>query len=101
MEIEHDIYGDNQSMLYNTALSETIMKKKSQSICYHFLREGPARDEWRTGYIKSVKNPADVLTKPLSAVKRQALIQGILYHIYNECEMKGRVEGLFELLLSF
>ena len=29
------------------------------------LREGAARDEWRTAYVNTHDNPADLLTKPL------------------------------------
>ena len=40
------IYGDNQSVLSNTSVPDSTLKKKSQSIAYHFVREGCARDEW-------------------------------------------------------
>ena len=42
------IFGDNQSVLANTTMPELILKKKTQSIAYHFVRDGSARDEWRT-----------------------------------------------------
>ena len=77
-------YGDKQSVLYNTTILESTLKKKSQSLCYHFVREGVARDEWRTRYIQSVNNPADILTKPLPATKRQHLVRAILHHIYDD-----------------
>ena len=80
----HIYMGDNQSVLYNTTIPESTLKRKSQSLCYHFVREGVARNEWRTGYIKSVDNPADILTKPLPATKRQHLVQAILHHIYDD-----------------
>ena len=41
------IYGDKQSLLANTTIPDSTFKKKSQSIAYHFVREGAARDEWR------------------------------------------------------
>ena len=41
-------YGDNQSVLANTTIPDSTLKKKSQSIAYHFVCEGAARDEWRT-----------------------------------------------------
>ena len=40
------VSGDNQSVLANTTVPESQLKKKSQSIVYHFVREGVARDEW-------------------------------------------------------
>jgi hypothetical protein len=42
------IQGDNQSVLANTTIPESTLKKKNQSIAYHFVREGVARGEWRT-----------------------------------------------------
>jgi hypothetical protein len=45
------ISGDNQSVLANTTIPDSVLKKKSQSIAYHFVHEGSARDEWRTAYV--------------------------------------------------
>jgi hypothetical protein len=42
------VYGDNQSVLFNTTIPESTLKKKTQSIAYHFVREGSVKDEWRT-----------------------------------------------------
>ena len=44
------IFGDNQSVLANRTIPDSTLKKKFQSIAYHFVREGSARDEWRTAY---------------------------------------------------
>ena len=46
------------------------MKKKSNAIAYHFVREGVAQDEWRTAYVSLDDNVADMLTKPLSDPKQ-------------------------------
>ena len=40
------IYEDNQSVLANTTIPDSTLKKKSQSIAYHFVQEGAAWDEW-------------------------------------------------------
>ena len=40
------MFGDNQSILANTANPGSTIKKKSQSICLYFVREGFACDEW-------------------------------------------------------
>ena len=78
------IYGDNKSVLYNTTLPESTLKKKSQSIAYHFIREGSARDEWRTTYVNTLKNNADLLTKVLpSGDKRKNFCRSILHHIFD------------------
>jgi hypothetical protein len=41
------ICGDNQTVLANTTEPGSTLKK-SQSIAYHFVREGVANVEWRT-----------------------------------------------------
>ena len=75
--------GDNQSVLANTTIPDSTLKKKSQSIPYHFVREGVARDEWRTTYVNTHENPADLLTKPLpSGEKRHMFVRMILHHIF-------------------
>ena len=77
------IFGDNQSVLANTTIPDSTLKKKSQSIAYHFVREGVARDEWRTTYVNTHENPADLLTKPLPAgEKRRNFVRMILHHIF-------------------
>ena len=77
------ISGDNQSVLANTTVPESTLKKKSQSIAYHFVREGCARDEWRTAYVNTHLNPADLLTKPLPhGAKRRGFVRMILHYIY-------------------
>ena len=58
------IFGDDKSVLANTLIPDSTLKKKSNIIAYHFVREGCARDEWRTTYVNTHKNQADLLTKP-------------------------------------
>jgi hypothetical protein len=80
------IFGDNQSVLANTSIPESVLKKKSQSIAYHFVREGVARDEWRTTYINTNENEADLLTKVLpNGAKRQGFVAKLIHHIFALC----------------
>ena len=77
------IYRDNQSVLCNTTIPESILKKKSQSVAYHLVREGVARDEWRTAHVNTNDNEADLLTKPLpSGEKRKSFVRKVLHHIF-------------------
>ena len=32
------VYGDNMSVIHNTSKPKSVLKKKSYSICYHFVR---------------------------------------------------------------
>ena len=75
------IYGDNQSVLINASAPEYILKKKSQSVAYHFVREGCAADEWRITYIHTSLNISDLMTKPLSGEKRWRFVIMLLHHI--------------------
>ena len=78
------ISGDNQSVLANTTNPDSTIKKKSQSIAYHFVREGVARGEWRTSYVNTHENEADLLTKPLpDGEKRRGFVSNLLHHIYS------------------
>ena len=69
------IEGDNQSVLANTTVPDSTLKKKSQSIAYHFVHEGAAWDEWRTSYVNTHEIEADLLTKQLpSGEKRKGFV---------------------------
>ena len=77
------IQGDNQSVLANTTIPNSTLKKKSQSIAYHLIREGASRDEWRTTYLNTHENEADLLTKLLPhGAKRVKFVTSLLHHIY-------------------
>ena len=77
------IYGDNQSVLANTTIPDSTLKKKSQSIVYHYVHEGVARDEWRTSYVNTHDNEADLLTKQLPhGEKRKGFVCNLLHHIF-------------------
>ena len=85
--VEDPVYikGDNQSVLDNTTIPDSTLKKKSQRIAYHFVREGCARDEWQTTYVPSSENEADLFTKFLpSGESRRNFLRNILHHIFQE-----------------
>ena len=76
------VFGDNKSVLVNSSKPFSVLKKKSSSIAYHYVREGTSRDEWRTAYIKTDDNMADMLTKPLpGGVKRTKHTGMVLHHL--------------------
>ena len=43
------IYGDNMSVIQNTQLPESVLKKKANAICYHAIREAVAMGECLLG----------------------------------------------------
>jgi hypothetical protein len=60
------VYGDNMSVVHNTQRPESVLKKKSNSTCYHAVRESAAMGESIIGHVSSVDNPADILYKGCS-----------------------------------
>ena len=76
------IFGDNKSVSFNATSPGSTLKKKLNAIAYHFVREGVARDEWRTAYVGLDDNVADMLTKPLSGPKQVKFVRMMLQHIY-------------------
>ena len=76
------VYGYNKLVLYNTALPESTLKKKINSIAYHAVRERVAAGEWLTGYEQTDTNVSEFLTKPVPGVDRRTrLVQGVMYCI--------------------
>ena len=73
-------------MLSNTSKPHSTLKKKSSSIAFHFVREGAARNEWRTTYLNTNLNPADIIctTKSLpssSGEKRSRFTSYFLHYV--------------------
>ena len=74
------VFGDNQSVLANTSGPHSVLKKKSSSVAYHFVREGVAKDEWRTTYLNTHLNPSDMLTKSLPGGEKRTRFTGYFLH---------------------
>jgi hypothetical protein len=74
-------YGDNMSMLKNSSLPESILKKKCNSICYHAIHD----ESVATGEL-GITNPAELLTEfvPGGAATRGSHV------IYFSFQMFGR-----------
>jgi hypothetical protein len=69
------------SVIHNTQRPESTLKKKSSSICYHYMRESVAMGESLTGHIRSEENPADLCTKIMAGgTKRDRLTEMILFY---------------------
>ena len=81
------IFGDNMSVIHNTQRPESTLKKKSNQICYHAVRESVAMGESLTGHIPTAENPADLATKIIMQVpKREHLVGMVLYDICDDNE---------------
>ena len=75
------VYGDNQLVLVNSSMPASTLKKKSQVVAFHFVCEGCAADEWRTTYINTNLNVANLMTEPLSGEKRWSFVRMLLHHL--------------------
>ena len=78
------IFGDNQSVLANTSVPHSQLKKKSSSIAFHYVREGVARNEWRTTYLNTHLNPSDMLTKSLPGGEKRGRFTSYFLHYVGE-----------------
>ena len=77
------IYGDNMSVIHNTSKPESGLKKNSNIICYHLVREAVAMKECFTAHVPTLKNWSHLLTKVLYRNNRRDLVSGVLYDIYD------------------
>ena len=78
------IYGDNMSVIYNTQCPYSTLRGKSNSICYHEMREVVATEELLTTHIPKNDNPSVLMMKVLAGQKRQNPISNILNDIHDE-----------------
>ena len=61
-----------------------MLKKKSNSVCYHAMRESVAMGELLTGHVSTHDNAADICTKIIgSGQKHDHLVGLMLYDITN------------------
>ena len=77
------IYGDNQSVLSNAKGPDSQSKKKSNSVAYRHCRESVALDEWRTCYLNTHENIANIMTKTLPAGEKRNKFSAALFHFWN------------------
>ena len=77
------ILGDNKSVLINSSVPTSVLRKTSNSIAFHFVCEGSTTHEWRVAYLNTQDNVADLLTKTMSnGKKRQSFIEMIFHYVF-------------------
>jgi hypothetical protein len=74
------VYGDNMLVMHNTQRPKSVLKKKSNAICYHVVRESAAMGESIIGHIPSVNNPADICSKAVPDGQKRDHLIGLLLH---------------------
>ena len=76
------VYGNNMSVVANSSRPESTLKKKSNSICYHAVREAVAIGEALVAHIPTKKNLADLFTKVLYGQAQRFLVSRMLWDVF-------------------
>jgi hypothetical protein len=74
-----NVFCDNNSVVINSSVPESTLKKKHVSICYHRVREACAMKMIRISYENTKTNLADCLTKNLPGPTLKGIISRFLY----------------------
>ena len=70
---------DNNSVVLNTTMPSSVLKKKHCAVSYHKIREAIAAGIVRFSHISSEQNYADILTKPLGPSSFYELVKPLLF----------------------
>lgn len=74
-----NVFCDNKSVVTNSTVPESTLKRKHNAIAYHRVREAVAAGVLRIAFVFSKHNNADLLTKPLPGNLLRALVRNILW----------------------
>jgi hypothetical protein len=74
-------YCDNQGVVKNVSIPESVLSKKHNAINYHAVREAVAARIMQVAKEDGDSNLADLLTKPLTESRRVTLLRSILYNL--------------------
>ena len=74
-----NVFCDNNGVVKNTTIPESMLAKKHYAINYHVVREAVAAKILRVGKEDGMTNLANLFTKELTADRRRALCCHIMY----------------------
>jgi hypothetical protein len=77
------VYCDNQGVVKNTSIPESVLSKKHNAINYHAVREAAAAGVLQVHKEDTETNLADLFTKVLHLERRKELIGSVLYNMRN------------------
>ena len=80
------IFCDNEAVFKNSSIASSTLKRKHNSIAYHRVRESVAAGIVEIHKEDGNSNLADILTKPLNAVKRKYLRERIMVDVKINCK---------------
>ena len=74
-----NVFCDNNGVVMNTTIPESMLAKKHNAINYHAICEAVAAGILRVGKEDGMTNLADLFTKVLTANRRRSLCKHIMY----------------------
>jgi hypothetical protein len=75
------VFCDNQGVVKNASIPESVLTKKHNSVNYHAVREAVAAGIMKVAKEDGDSNIANLFTKPLSEPRRLTLLRSILYNL--------------------
>ena len=89
------LLGDNMSVVINTTVPSSVLKKKHCAIGYHRVRESIAAGVMTFAHIPSTDNIADIMTKPLPNQQFHKLVKPILFRapVHVQPKLENALEG--------
>ena len=73
------LLGDNMSVVLNTTVPSSQLKKKHNAIAYHRVREAIAANIVQFRHVSTGNNFADILTKPVKSATFRSLCSRVLF----------------------
>ena len=74
------VFCDNQGVVKNTSVPESVLSKKHNAVNYHAVCEAAASKILIVGKKDGTTNLADLFTKSLASEKRKGLLSSILFN---------------------
>ena len=74
------IYGDNMSIIHNTKIPESMLRRKSNAICYHAVRESVEMGEILTAHVLTHHSPVNICTKVLPGGHKHDFITSLVLY---------------------
>jgi len=85
---------DNNSVISNSSMPESTLKKKSNSVAYNYCRSKCAADVFQCQWIPSDENPSDMLTKIQPGTKRAVLQRMVMYPGCDDSDAKREIKAM-------
>ena len=75
------LLGDNNIVVLNCTMPNSVLKKKCSACAYHRVREAIAGGMMKFTHIPSEMNYADILTKPVPGPQFRDLVKPLLFRV--------------------